>query len=101
MRLRRATLKMRIDSAARSLAYSPSGSHLVVGLGGDRDAMVKEGTVVVLSASTLEILEEVCPISSAQVYVRSLYQLCGHGLQEIPKEDKPTQVALRVNQVKS
>lgn len=57
--LRCATLKMRIDSAARSLAYSPSGNHLVVGLGGDRDAMVKEGTVVVLSASTLEILEEV------------------------------------------
>ncbi len=59
MSLRRATLKMRVDSAARSLAYSPSGAHLVVGLGGDRDAMVKEGAVVVLSASSLEILEEV------------------------------------------
>ncbi|CAM9684091.1 unnamed protein product, partial [Hapterophycus canaliculatus] len=56
--LRRATLKMKIESAARSLAYSPSGKHLVVGLGGDRDAMVKEGAVVVLSADTLEILEE-------------------------------------------
>ncbi|CAM9158468.1 unnamed protein product, partial [Scytosiphon promiscuus] len=56
--LRRATLKMKIESAARSLAYSPSGKHLVVGLGGDRDAMVKEGAVVVLSAETLEILEE-------------------------------------------
>lgn len=49
---------MKIESAARSLAYSPSGKHLVVGLGGDRDAMVKEGAVVVLSADTLEILEE-------------------------------------------
>ncbi|CAB1119500.1 unnamed protein product [Ectocarpus sp. CCAP 1310/34] len=57
--LRRATLKMKVDSAARSLAFSPSGKHLVVGLGGDRDAMVKEGTVIVLSAETLEILEEV------------------------------------------
>eukprot|EP00752_Nemacystus_decipiens_P008508 g7598.t1 len=59
VKLRRATLKMRIDSAARSLAYSPSGKQLVVGLGGDRDAMVKEGALVVLSAETLEILEEV------------------------------------------
>ncbi|CBJ26175.1 conserved unknown protein [Ectocarpus siliculosus] len=56
--LRRATLKMKVDSAARSLAFSPSGKHLVVGLGGDRDAMVKEGAVIVLSAETLEILEE-------------------------------------------
>lgn len=59
MSLRRATLKMKVDSAARSLAFSPSGKHLVVGLGGDRDAMVKEGAVIVLSAETLEILEEV------------------------------------------
>lgn len=50
---------MKVDSAARSLAFSPSGKHLVVGLGGDRDAMVKEGAVIVLSAETLEILEEV------------------------------------------
>lgn len=51
--------KMKLESAARSLAYSPSGHHLAVGLGGDRDAMVKEGAVIVLSGDTLEILEEV------------------------------------------
>lgn len=68
MKLRCATLKMRIDSAARSLAYSPSGHHLVVGLGGDRDAMVKEGAVVVLSASTLEILEEVYTVGMGALH---------------------------------
>lgn len=50
---------MRIDSAARALAFSPSGHHLAVGLGGDQDAIVKEGAVIVLSGETLEILEEV------------------------------------------
>ena len=57
--LRRFTRTMKIDSAARSLAFSPSGNHLAVGLGGDRDAMVKEGAVVILSVDTLEVLEEV------------------------------------------
>lgn len=57
--LKRSTGKMRIDSAARALAFSPSGHHLAVGLGGDQDAIVKEGAVIVLSGETLEILEEV------------------------------------------
>ena len=59
MSLRRFTRTMKIDSAARSLAFSPSGHHLAVGLGGDRGAMVKEGAVMILSADTLEVLEEV------------------------------------------
>lgn len=50
---------MKVDSAARSLAFSPSGHHLAVGLGGDRDAMVKEGAIIILSAENLEVLEEV------------------------------------------
>lgn len=57
--LRRCALKTRVDSAGRALAYSPSGDQLAVGLGGDKDAMVKEGAVMVLSAETLEVLEEV------------------------------------------
>lgn len=56
---KQSTAKMRVDSAARSLSYSPSGHHLAVGLGGDRDAMVKEGAIIVLSGDTLEVLEEV------------------------------------------
>lgn len=50
---------MKVDSAARSLAFSPSGQHLAVGLGGDPDAMVKEGAVIVLAGDTLEVVEEV------------------------------------------
>lgn len=52
---------MRIDSAARALAYSPSGRYLAVGLGGDRDAMVKDGAILVLEADSLEVVEEVRP----------------------------------------
>lgn len=60
MSLKRSTAKTRIDSAARALVFSPpSGHHLAVGLGGDQDAMVKEGAVMVLSGESLEILEEV------------------------------------------
>lgn len=59
--LKRPTLKMKVDSAARSLAFSPSGHHLAVGLGGDYDAMVKEGTIAILCGKTLEVLEEVRP----------------------------------------
>lgn len=57
--LKRPTLKMKVDSAARSLAFSPSGYHLAVGLGGDYDAMVKEGTIVIICGKTLEVPEEV------------------------------------------
>lgn len=73
---------MRIDSAARSLAYSPSGHHLVVGLGGDRDAMVKEGAVVVLSASTLEILEEVGTCNSYDMMRACVRVGFTHGYEE-------------------
>lgn len=68
---RQSTLRMRVESAARALAYSPSGTHLAVGLGGDRDAMVKEGAVLVLAGDNLEILDEASVICVPNVRVRS------------------------------
>jgi microtubule-associated protein-like 6 len=54
--LRRMLRKAVLDCSARCVAWSPDGSHLLVGMGGNREGkkQKKDGAFIVLNASTLE-----------------------------------------------
>ncbi|GMI46711.1 hypothetical protein TrCOL_g1657 [Triparma columacea] len=58
LRGRQVVKKARLDCASRALAWSPDGSKLCVGLGGDSTAMMKDGTYVILDAGKLEVTHE-------------------------------------------
>ena len=50
--------KTRLDSASRTLAWSPDGKQLCIGLGGDSTSMVKDGTFVIMDSAKLEVVHE-------------------------------------------
>ena len=58
IKTRRVVNKMKLDCASRALAWSPDGTKLCVGLGGDSTAMMKDGTYVILDANKLEVVHE-------------------------------------------
>lgn len=57
-RLRRCLRRVAIEAAGRTLAYSPNGTNIIVGMGGDPTQATKDGAFLVVDAKTLEILFE-------------------------------------------
>lgn len=50
--------RLNVEAAARSLTYSPDGSRIIVGVGGDPLLATKDGALVIIDSITLEIIAE-------------------------------------------
>lgn len=50
--------RLAIDTAARAIAWTPDGTKLVIGIGGDPDMATKDGAIMYVGSSSLEVLGE-------------------------------------------
>ena len=50
--------RLAIDTAARAVAWTPDAKRIVIGIGGDPDMATKDGAIMYVDASSLEVLGE-------------------------------------------
>lgn len=56
--LRRCVKRASLEVAGRALSWSPDGNHIAVGIGGDPAMNTKDGAIMILSSSSLDIIHE-------------------------------------------
>ena len=56
--LRRCVKRTSLEVAGRALSWSPDGNHIAVGIGGDPAMNTKDGAIMILSSSSLDIIHE-------------------------------------------
>ena len=50
--------RLAIDTAARAIAWTPDAKKIVIGIGGDPDMATKDGAIIYIDSSSLEVLGE-------------------------------------------
>ncbi|CAE7834182.1 Eml6, partial [Symbiodinium microadriaticum] len=56
--LRRCIRRVSLEVAGRTLSWSPDGSQIAVGIGGDPAMNTKDGAIIILSSQSLDVVHE-------------------------------------------